>query len=127
MKKTMLTNFRLLCAFLLIAGSAFCADAPVTKGQRIYAAHHSYFVQVPPILTELAKSAGLADQVFIGTKYIGGSKAIQHWNLKDADNKAKDALNSGTTDVLILTPVYLPDDGTRSSRSSGWRRIPASA
>lgn len=36
---------------------------------------------------------------------------LQHWNIKDEDNKAKDALKSGNTDVLILTPVYLPDDG----------------
>lgn len=87
------------------------AATPITKGQRIYAAHHSYFVQVPPILAELAKAAGLEDQVIVGTKYIGGSKSIQHWNLKDEDNKAKEALKAGTVDVLILTPVYLPDEG----------------
>ena len=29
----------------------------ITKGQRIYAAHHSYFPQVPAILNELATAA----------------------------------------------------------------------
>ena len=87
------------------------ALSAITKGQRIYAAHHSYLLQFPPIFTEIATSAGFPDQVIVGSKYIGGSKSLQHWNIKDEDNKAKDALKSGTTDVLILTPVYLPDEG----------------
>ena len=137
MKKTMLTSCRLICSLLLIAGSAYCDDAPrppqagteasraaLTKGQRIYAAHHSYFVQVPPILTELAKAGGIADQVIVGTKYIGGSKAIQHWNLSDADNKAKEALNAGAVDVLVLTPVYLPDDGIEKFARLGLEKNP---
>jgi len=124
---------RLICLLLALAGCAFCDEAPqagvaspapITKGQRIYAAHHSYFVQVPPILTEIAKSAGFADQVFVGTKYIGGSKAIQHWNIKDGDNRAKDALKSGATDVLVLTPVYLPDEGTEKFARLGLEKNP---
>src|ERR1700744_3227792 len=79
---------------------------PITKGQRLFAAHHSYFLPVPQILTEIAKAAGYADQTWVGTKYIGGSKSLYHWNLKDEDNKAKQALNEGAVDVLILTPVY---------------------
>ena len=90
--------------------SARPAD-PITKGQRIYASHHSYFVQVPPILAQLATTGGFADQAWLGNKYIGGSKSIQHWNLKDEDNKAKEILKAGAADVLILTPVYLPDEG----------------
>ena len=85
--------------------------APVTKGQRIYAAHHSYFVQVPPILAQLSTTGGFTDQAWLGNKYIGGSKSLQHWNLKDEDNKAKEILKAGAADVLILTPVYLPDEG----------------
>ena len=107
----------LFCFLMLVAACGFCEDAapkssaPIAKGQRIYAAHHSYFVEVPKILTDIAAAAGIVDQVWIGAKYIGGSKSIQHWNLKDEDNKAKEALKSGATDVLILTPVYLPDEG----------------
>jgi hypothetical protein len=84
---------------------------PITKGQSIYASHHSYFLPIPPILTEVAKAGGFPDQTFVGSDYIGGSKTIQHWNVPDATNKAKAALIDGKTDVLILTPVYLPDDG----------------
>ena len=93
--------------------------APITKGQRLYAAHHSYFAAIPPILTEIAKAAGFPDQTFVGAKYIGGSKSIQHWNIKDEDNKAKDALKAGTTDVLILDPRSIcPMMGSKSSRNS---------
>ncbi len=137
MNPTTSVTFRSFLIFLLMSCFAFADDAipkptvghevssaPITKGQRIYAAHHSYFVQVPPILTEIAKSAGFADQVIVGTKYIGGSKAMQHWNLKDEDNKAKDALNSGTTDVLVLTPVYLPDEGIEKFARLGLEKNP---
>jgi hypothetical protein len=86
-------------------------SGPMTRGQYIYACHHSYFQPVPAILTELARSGGFAEQDIIGTHYIGGSKSIQHWNIPDPDNQAKQALISGNVDVLILTPVYLPDDG----------------
>jgi hypothetical protein len=136
MKRSILPKCRLICCLLLIAASAFCdepgrkdpqaaaSSAAISRGQRIYAAHHSYFIQVPPILTEIAKSAGLADQTFVGTKYIGGSKSIQHWNIKDEDNKAKDALKSGATDVLILTPVYLPDEGIEKFARLGLEKNP---
>ena len=49
---------------------------------------------------------------------------MQHWNLKDEDNKAKDALNSGTTDVLVLTPVYLPDEGIEKFAQLGLEKNP---
>jgi hypothetical protein len=87
------------------------SSTPITKGQRIYASHHSYFLPIPAILQEVAKNGGYPDQQIVGTDYIGGSKSLQHWNLPDDKNKAKDALKSGNVDVLILTPVYLPDDG----------------
>jgi len=127
-----ITKRLFLCSLLLLAGSAFSQDAlpkpaaaaPITKGQRIYAAHHSYFLQVPPILSEIAKSAGFADQVFVGTKYIGGSKALFHWNIKDEDNKAKEALKAGAVDVLILTPVYLPDEGIEKFARLGLEHNP---
>ncbi|MDR3405629.1 MAG: hypothetical protein P4L99_24245 [Chthoniobacter sp.] len=136
-----MTTRLLLCFLLLMARFAWAEDAvtkvpaapasaasasteAITKGQRIYAAHHSYFLQVPPILTEIAKAAGFADQVFVGTKYIGGSKSLYHWNIKDEDNKAKDALKAGAVDVLILTPVYLPDDGIEKFARLGFENNP---
>src|SRR5258707_746673 len=85
-------NRLLLCFLLLVAcfaegdeavpkrpTQAAPSSAAITKGQRIFAAHHSYFIQVPPILTEIATAGGFGDQVIVGTKYIGGSKALYHW------------------------------------------------
>ena len=42
---------------------------------------------------------------------IGGSRVIQHWNVADEKNKAKEALKTGKVDVLTLSPIYLPDEG----------------
>jgi len=99
-------------------------SGPITKGQRIFASHHSYFVQIPPILKELAASAGIEDQQIVGTHYIGGSKSIQHWNIKDENNEAKKALKAGAVDVLILTPVYLPDEGIEKFAQFGLENNP---
>lgn len=97
---------------------------PLTKGASIYACHHSYFAPVPPILAELARAGGFPDQNIIGTHMIGGSKSIQHWENHDANNKAKDELAAGKVDVLILTPVYLPDDGIEKFARLGFEHNP---
>src|SRR5262249_12250808 len=36
---------------------------------------------------------------------------IQHWNVPDEKNKAKQALRDGKVDVLTLSPIHLPDEG----------------
>ena len=132
---------RLLLCFFLIAVSCVrgqtspqISDAtssasttssqPITKGQRIFASHHSYFLPVPPILTEIANAGGFPDQKIVGTHYIGGSKSIQHWNIPDATNQSKAALIAGSVDVLILTPVYLPDDGIEKFAELGLAHNP---
>lgn len=98
--------------------------AAITQGQRIYAARHSYFLQVPGILAELTQADKLKDEVWVGSKYIGGSKSLYHWNLKDGENKAKEALQAGAADVLILTPVYLPDEGIEKFANFGLAKNP---
>jgi len=113
-----------VCACGSAVFAATVPSAPPDKGASIYACHHSYFVPVPAILTELANAGGFSDQSIIGTHMIGGSKSIQHWNIPDADNKAKEALVSGKVDVLILTPVYLPDDGIDKFAQFGFEHNP---
>jgi hypothetical protein len=85
------------------------ADPP--KGQRVFSAGHSFHVFVPPILTEMAKAAGVADHKQVGVSSIGGSRVTQHWDLPDEKNKAKAALKEGKTDVLTLSPIFHPDEG----------------
>src|SRR6202044_1779546 len=42
---------------------------------------------------------------------IGGSRIIQHWDVADEKNKAKETLKTGKIDVLTLSPIFLPDPG----------------
>ncbi|HEX3152764.1 MAG TPA: SGNH/GDSL hydrolase family protein [Gemmataceae bacterium] len=84
---------------------------PITKGQHVFTCGHSFHVWVPNILADLAKKAEIKDHVQVGLSSIGGSRVIQHWDVADEKNKAKEALKSGTVDVLTLSPIFLPDDG----------------
>lgn len=118
----------LMIAVLFALGSAaFAAPAPtvpLAKGASIFACHHSFFVPVPAILTELANAGGFPDQNIIGTHMIGSSKSIQHWNIPDAENKAKQELLAGKVDVLVLTPGYLPDEGIGKFAQFGFEHNP---
>ena len=104
--------------------NAPAADAPITKGQRVFSCGHSFHFHVPAMLDEIAKSAGFADHKIAGTSMIGGSKSLWHWNVPDEKNKAKAALQAGTVDVLTLTPVYLPDDGIEKFAQLGLEHNP---
>lgn len=42
---------------------------------------------------------------------IGGSRAIQHWDVPDDENEAKQALRTGNVDVLTLSCMTHPDEG----------------
>jgi hypothetical protein len=85
--------------------------APITTGLRVFTCGHSFHVWCPPILADLAKSAGIKDHQIVGLSSIGGSRVIQHWNVPEEKNKAKEALRGGKVDVLTLSPIYLPDEG----------------
>ncbi len=84
---------------------------PITKGLRVFTCGHSFHVWVPDIVSDLCKKAEIADHVQIGTSSIGGSRVIQHWDIADDKNKAKEALKTGKVDVLTLSPIFLPDEG----------------
>jgi hypothetical protein len=84
---------------------------PIAKGQRVFSAGHSFHVFVPGILSNLAGSAGIKGHAQVGLSSIGGSRVIQHWNVPEEKNKAKEALRTGKVDVLTLAPIHLPDEG----------------
>ena len=101
-----------LGALALGAAPARPADeAPAPKGLRVFSAGHSFHVFMPPILTDVAKGAGIKDHKHLGTSSIGGSRTIQHWDQPDDKNRTKAALKEGTVDVLTLAPIYHPDAG----------------
>jgi len=81
------------------------------KGLRVFSCAHSFHVFVPPILNAMARSAGIQDHEVVGLSAIGGSRVIQHWNVPDEKNRAKEALQAGKVDVLTLSPIHLPDEG----------------
>ena len=125
----------LLLAVALCAGEAATAAAPapapapnpatgpITRGQRIFAVHHSFHEGgFYPILTRISEAAGIADASMVGNFYIGGSTVIQHWN-GPSGTAAKAALTAGQVDVLTTTPIYLPDQGPSTGviQGPGWR------
>jgi hypothetical protein len=83
----------------------------ITTGQRVFTCGHSFHVWVPGIVTDLCKKANIPDHVQIGISSIGGSRTIQHWDIPEGKNKAKEALRTGNVDVLTLSPIFLPDAG----------------
>jgi hypothetical protein len=105
-----------MLAAILLSQSQSRADdkklaEPIAKGQRMFTCGHSFHVFVPGIVADIAKSAEIKDHVQVGMSSIGGSRIIQHWNVPDDKNKAKDALKTGKVEVLTLSPIFLPDAG----------------
>lgn len=82
-----------------------------TKGLHVFVSGHSFHVWVAPMLQDLAKKGGIKGHINAGVSAIPGSRVMQHWDLPEEKNKAKQALMSGKIDVLTLAPIWLPDDG----------------
>jgi len=110
---TILGIRRGLFAGLIVVFAALAAPAAEPpKGMRVFTAGHSFHVFTAPLLVEMAKSANIAGHENLGTQFIGGSRTIQHWDLPDEKNEAKQALNTGNVDVLTLSPhILIPDQG----------------
>jgi hypothetical protein len=83
------------------------------RGLRVFTCGHSFHIWVADMLNDLAHGAGIHDHQLVGKSSIGGSMAIQHWNVPDEQNAAKQALRAGTVDVLTLSCMTQPDDGIR--------------
>lgn len=81
------------------------------KGLKVFTCGHSFHVWVVPMLTELAKNAGIKGHEVTGVSSIGGSTVLKHWEVPDEKNIAKPALRAGKADVLTLAPIWLPDVG----------------
>lgn len=106
------------------------ATAPITTGQKIVMATHSFNVFVGPVrsrdpnvaptpgpLAALAAESGKAGHETLAVQMIGGSTPMQHWKQGDGDdtkNIAKVALNSnaGKVDVFTMSPnAKMPEEG----------------
>jgi len=94
------------------------------KGQRVFVCGHSLHWYIPTPLGELAKAAGIKDHQFVGQQNLGASKTQQHWDLPDAQNKAKQALKTGAVDVFTMSPIQYPDQGIENFVKLGLENNP---
>lgn len=104
---------------------AATAPVAVTHGQRVLTCGNSFHAWfVAPILADMARSAGLKDHTIVSESKIGGSQAIDHWNVPDAQNAAKAALRGGRVDVLTLAGMLHPDEGIEKFATLGLEHNP---
>jgi len=109
--------------FVLHAFNA-AAEQPVLAGPRVFVAGHSFSIFTAKILPLLAIAADIPYRA-AGEQMIGGSRVLQHWNLPDGKNKAKEALRAGTVDVLVVSPHrVLPDPGIDKFVEFGLKKNP---
>jgi hypothetical protein len=80
-------------------------------GQRVFYASHSLMWDMPPVLTELVEAYGIKGHNVVGHQRIGVSRTIQHWNMADNQNQAKQALLAGNADVFVTSNLVHPDEG----------------
>jgi hypothetical protein len=99
------------------------ADAP-PKGQRVFYASHSLMWYVPAPLGELAAAARIEGHELVGLQKIGASRTLQHWQLPEAQNQAKRALQTGRVDVFVMSPIQFPDEGVANFVKLGLQHNP---
>lgn len=85
--------------------------AAMPAGQRVFYASHSLMWDMPPVLTELVEAYGIKGHTVAGHQRIGVSRTSQHWNMADAQNQAKKALQAGNVDVFVTSNLVHPDAG----------------
>ena len=104
-----LASFLLAACALTTAARADGLLPPISKGLRAATCGHSFHVFTYHQVEQIAKSAGL-DHMIAGLSSIGGSTVQKHWDVPDEKSEVKKVLAAGGTDVLTLSPIWLPDD-----------------
>lgn len=118
----------LRCLVVLVlagSGAVSAQEAETPAGLRVFYTGHSFHMFAPPMVEQLVKSAGIQGHRLVGTQGIGGSRVIQHWDLADAQNKAKAALISGEVDVFTMAAhLTVPDEGITKFTELGLKHNP---
>ncbi len=99
--------------------------AAAPKGLRVFVCGHSLHWYIPTPLGELAAAAGIKGHQLVGRQSLGASKTLQHWNLPEGRNKAKQALKTGNVDVFTMSPIQFPDAGVENFVQLGLEHNPA--
>jgi enterochelin esterase-like enzyme len=103
-------------------GKQGAAGAP--RGLRVFVCGHSLHWYIPAPLGELAAAAGIKEHKLVGSQSLGASKTLQHWNVKEENNKAKKALQKGEVDVFTMSPIQFPDQGIENFVKLGLEHNP---
>ena len=115
----------ILLACLALLAPAFAAEeAAPPAGLKMLSAGHSFHVWMPPLVAEMAKAAGIKGHEQLAISSIGGSKAIQHWDLPADKNKAKPILTAGSADLFTRAMTMLPDQGIENFVKLGLEHNP---
>ena len=117
----------LVCLFAFLGIAAFGQNSPtqdgidtetpaqagsISTGLKVFTCGNSFHAWfVPDVMADMARKAGIKGHKIVGVSKIGGSRAIQHWDVPDDKNEAKAALIAGKVDVLTLACMLHPDDG----------------
>lgn len=94
------------------------------RGQRVFYASHSLMWYVPAPLGELTEAVKIKDHKLVDLQKLGASKTLQHWNLPEEKNKAKQALKKGEVDVFVMSPIQFPDEGIDNFIKLGLEKNP---
>ena len=86
-------------------------QAAKNQGLHVFTCGHSFHAWVGNNVRDIAQSAGISNHQVVGVSMIGGSRAIQHWDVPEEKNEAKKVLRTGNVDVLTLSCMTHPDEG----------------
>lgn len=128
------------CAILLLALTTLAGFRPdvsartvapaaataITNGLHVFTCGHSFHgFFVAPIIKDMADGAGIVGHEVLGISKIGGSRAIQHWEVPTEKNQARKILAAGQADALTLSCMHAPDDGIDKFAELGFAHNPA--
>src|SRR5690606_36570060 len=67
---------------------------------------------------------GIKGHELVGLQKIGASSTLQHWELPEAQNEARKALETGKVDVFVMSPIRFPDEGVENFVKLGLKHNP---
>lgn len=114
-----------LLAALSCARVSAADTSAVVPGQRVFYTGHSFHMFVPAMIEVMVKTTDIQGHRLAGQQGIGGSRVIQHWQMPDEKNLAKQALTRGEVDVFTMAPhLLIPDEGITNFVNLGLEHNP---
>jgi hypothetical protein len=97
---------------VLLAAPGAWAEPPGGAACRVFYTGHSFSGGPHEWMWILCQQAGVEGYESLGRQMAGASRVVTHWNIADERNRAKQALQQGSVDVLVLSPnMQMPDEG----------------